>query len=120
DAVRAHRSVCAGEIYNVGGGQERAVSVLQVLETIRDQYADSCSWSFDKVRPGDQPIYVTDFRKLGGHTGWEPRKSFESILDDLYAFWQENRSMLGRQRNAALADAVPSMEQREILERQLA
>lgn len=119
DAVRAHRSLCAGEIYNVGGGPERAVSVLQVLETIRDRYAPSCSWSFDKVRPGDQPIYVTDFRKLAGHTGWKPRRSFPSILGDLDSFWQENRSMLGRQRNAPPAD-VPPVEQSEILERQLA
>lgn len=118
-AVREHRDRCTGEIYNVGGGPERAVSVLQVLENIRHQYAGDSAWSFDQVRPGDQPIYITDFHKLSLHTGWHPRRSFPTILADIYAFWQENRSMLVRQRNTA-HNGSAAAESDALLERQLA
>lgn len=119
-AVREHRDRCAGEIYNVGGGPQRAVSVLQVLETIRHQYAGSGAWSFGQVRPGDQPIYITDFHKLSLHTGWHPRRSFQTILADIHAFWQENRSMLARQRNIAYDASLAAGESDVLLERQLA
>ena len=37
EAVRQNRKRAAGQIYNVGGGMERSVSVVEVLENIRAQ-----------------------------------------------------------------------------------
>ncbi len=94
EAVRRNRKRTAGQIYNVGGGMERSVSVVEVLEHIRTELGRPILWSHDKVRPGDQPIYITDFSKLTEHTGWQPRRSVATTLSDIHSFWEENRQIL--------------------------
>ncbi len=93
-AARRHVSRTAGQIYNVGGGVERSVSVLQVLEQIGTELGQPVRWSHDDVRPGDQPIYITNTAKLTEHTGWEPRRGFETTLSDLHQFWKDNQPIL--------------------------
>ena len=93
-AVRRNRDRTAGQIYNVGGGTDRSVSVLEVLESIRAELGRPVVWAHDKVRPGDQPIYITDYSKLSEHTGWQPHRSFAATLSDIHTFWKENRKIL--------------------------
>ena len=48
-----------------------------------------------EVRPGDQPLYISNCDKLKAHTGWSPRLPVERILGDLERFWQQNKGLLG-------------------------
>lgn len=93
EGVRGHLSNSAGQVYNVGGGFKNTVSLLELIEQI--ELLTGCRLQFDRerVRPGDQAIYVTDFSKLRRHTGWEPRMNLEQILDNMYGWWKQNREL---------------------------
>ena len=94
-AVRAHLPRTGGEIYNLGGGTVRAVSVVEMLDAIERSTGVSPSLCYSEVRPGDQPLYIADTSKLAAHTGWSPRRSLNDTLADIYGFWRGHRSLLG-------------------------
>ena len=90
----------AGQIYNVGGGPERAVSVLEMLDAIRQETGIEPILRSSAVRPGDQPLYISDTAKLEAETGWRARHSCRETLQAIHRFWQENRAVLRLQRDA--------------------
>ena len=83
-----------GEIYNLGGGLERVISVVELLRKIEQRTGKMLNLNYSEVRPGDQPLYISDICKLQRHTGWKPQRSLEIILDDIHAFWRENRDAI--------------------------
>ncbi len=94
DAAVAHVDVAAGQVYNVGGGPERTMSIWAefgpILEHIVGRpipvnYAD---W-----RPGDQPIYISDVRKAGRDLGWQPHVGVEEGIRRLYDWVAANRRL---------------------------
>jgi CDP-paratose 2-epimerase len=93
-AARSHLDVTRGEIYNVGGGMERVVSVIELLRRIEAKTGRSLRLEYDGIRPGDQPLYISDTAKLRRHTGWKPNRSLDIILDDIHAFWKKNRAAI--------------------------
>jgi CDP-paratose 2-epimerase len=66
---------CAGHAFNIGGGPERAISLLGALSTIRELTGKRVDLGAEPWRVGDQRYYVTDSRKFQGMTGWRPRVS---------------------------------------------
>jgi CDP-paratose 2-epimerase len=97
DLIRAIQSAqqnlsqTAGQIYNVGGGQENTTSLLELMEKIRKLTGVTLSNYMDRTRPGDQLVYITDYTKLRSHTGWKPQITVEQTLKLLHEFWQENQ-----------------------------
>ncbi len=107
DAMEAaHRSAdrTAGQIYNVGGGPERSVSVLAMLEAIADETGIAPILRYSAVRPGDQPLYVSNTTKLEAETGWRPRHSCRETLKAIHRFWRENRASISAQREALASE----------------
>ena len=100
--VAAHRFAdrTAGRIYNLGGGPERSVSVLEMLEAIARETGIDPLLRYSAVRPGDQPLYVSNTARLEAETGWRARYSCRETLQAIHRFWQENRAMLRSQREA--------------------
>jgi CDP-paratose 2-epimerase len=90
-AARAHLPRTAGEIYNLGGGISRSVSVIEMLKAIERETRTTPSLCYSDVRPGDQPLYIADTSKLAAHTGWQPRRSLDDTLEDIHGFWQAYR-----------------------------
>lgn len=103
DAVRTHLPRTGGEIYNLGGGLARAVSVVEMLEAIQQATGVNPSLRYSEVRPGDQPLYIADTSKLAAHTGWHPRRSLSETLKDIDSFWRSHRRLLGEHRPAMAA-----------------
>lgn len=92
--VRQQVSTTAGEIYNVGGGMERAFSVAEILQQIEQRTGVACRRTHSAVRPGDQPLYISDCRKLTAATGWVPRRGIDEILQDVETFWRANKGVI--------------------------
>ena len=101
--VRTHLPRTAGEIYNLGGGLARAVSVIEMLEAIKQATGVEPSLRYSDVRPGDQPLYVADTSKLAAHTGWYPHRSLGKTLEDINAFWRSNRRLIAEHRQPVAA-----------------
>ena len=97
-AAREHRTSTAGQIYNLGGGPERAISIVEMLDAIADETGVKPVLLYDAIRPGDQPLYVSDTRKLSEHTGWKAKHSTEQTLRAIHHFWRNNQKLMAGQR----------------------
>lgn len=93
EAVRQQTEVTAGQIYNVGGGPENTVSLLELMEHIEDITGRRIEHETDERRPGDQLVYVTDFSKLRRETGWQPEFTVPQTLQKIYDWWKRNRDL---------------------------
>jgi CDP-paratose 2-epimerase len=111
-AVREQPQRCAGEIFNLGGGPERAVSVVEMLDLIARETGCQPRLQYASTRPGDQPLYVSDTSKLTRRTGWQARHTREETLQSIHDFWRMNRELLETQRGLrAEADAEENVPQ---------
>jgi CDP-paratose 2-epimerase len=91
ELVRANITTSAGQIYNLGGGRQNAVSLLEVIDQIERFTGKKLRFRMEKARPGDQLYYVTDTSKIKGHVGWEPQIRTRQILERIHGWWTENR-----------------------------
>jgi CDP-paratose 2-epimerase len=90
ESVRAHASTTAGNVYNVGGGKENSVSLLELMDEIEKLTRRRLVFRHERARPGDQLFYITDFEKLTRHTGWQPRVTVSETLQRIYEWRQEH------------------------------
>jgi len=74
----------AGQAYNVGGGFENTVSLLELCSRwgIRP--------SFEAWRPADQKVFYCDITKAAKSFDWQPGVSLEEGLQDLYRWTERN------------------------------
>lgn len=99
DLVRAFRIAVdrigrsEGRVYNIGGGDKNTLSLLELLEMMREKYGYSGKPSFAGWRPGDQPIYVSDIRKAKKELGWEPRVGKDRGIDALHSWIEAHRDI---------------------------
>lgn len=97
DAMMAARNAVErtrGNVFNVGGGLSRAISVLELLQDIEHRVGKAPRCRFREVRPGDQPLYISDTSKLQNLTGWAPARSLGATLDAIHNFWLQNRDAI--------------------------
>lgn len=83
---------------------KRAASVIEMLTQISELTGRKLNLCYDKVRPGDQPLYIADTTKLEDTTGWRPQRSLGEILNAIHTFWKQNHEKVH-------ADVVPALEQ---------
>ncbi len=103
EAVREHRSVTEGQIYNVGGGEGNTTSLLELMDEIEHMTGQRLRYRTEPMRIGDQLIYVTDYSKLTRETGWRPQTELRETLDAILAWWTRNRTLLPHVLPAASA-----------------
>ena len=101
DAARHLPASSEGRIYNIGGGPENAVSLLEVMTMVERITGSAFDVSYDKPRTGDQLYYVTNYSKFAQDTGWKPHISAEGTLKRIYEFWKKNRDLFGMTSSTA-------------------
>lgn len=102
--TRRYISSTRGQVYNLGGGPERAVSVIEMLRLIESTINGKLRLEYSSVRPGDQPWYVADTTKLETATGWRPQRTLGQTLDAIYCFWKSNHANIGASTPAAILE----------------
>jgi CDP-paratose 2-epimerase len=113
-AARENRERTAGQVYNLGGGPERAVSIVEMLDAIAEETGARPELEYAPVRPGDQPLYISDTGKLTAHTGWRPRRSCAETLAAVHRFWLANRSTVEKQRSSGARQTVEQPIEQEV------
>ena len=78
-----------GEVYNIASGDGR--TVREILDVYLKLSPAKIAVKVDpaRVRANDLPRLVGDSRKFRRRTGWAPRISLETSLNDVLAFWRE-------------------------------
>jgi CDP-paratose 2-epimerase len=85
----------AGEVFNVGGGLERSVSLRELSRLCAQRTGAPLEpASRPETHPSDIPYYVTDNREVSERWGWQPRRSVEETLDHILAWLGDHRSQL--------------------------
>ena len=90
-----------GQVYNLGGGPARTVSIVEMLRMIEDRLEEPLHFQHKPARPGDQPLYISDTSKLCAQTGWHASRSVPQILAALHEFWNTHRLQIANVRQLA-------------------
>ena len=85
--------VASGKIYNLGGGPDFSLSLLEAIDLIEESLATPVEHSFAAMRPGDQMIYVSDIRKAAEELGWRPRIGPRIGVSELVTWITSNRDL---------------------------
>lgn len=64
-----------GKAYNIGGGVENTMSLLEAIAEIEKQTGKKAYLTFLPKRHADQDLWVSDLRKVKNDLGWEPKVS---------------------------------------------
>jgi CDP-paratose 2-epimerase len=84
-----------GEAFNIGGGPENTISLLELIDLIGTVCGERPDIAFDEWRPGDQKYYVSDTRKFQAATGWRPRVSVTEGVERLAQWLRQTRAASG-------------------------
>ena len=92
DAVRAYvrlmESGASQAVYNVASGVGRPVRAILDALLSRARVPIRVETDPQKIRTNDIPVLVGDARRLREATGWQPRISFDQMIEDLLAYWR--------------------------------
>jgi len=94
EAVIAKPEVATGQIFNIGGGVERAISLLDLVKMLEALRGSPMQIAYDGWRPGDQRVYVSHIGKAERLLGWRPRVTAEEGVRRLYGWAQGHRDLL--------------------------
>lgn len=65
----------AGQVYNIGGGIENTMSLLEAIAFIEKETGEKAELNFTDKRHGDQDIWISDISKIKKDLGWQPQVS---------------------------------------------
>jgi len=85
-----------GDVYNIGGGPNNALSLLEVIHYINGINKAKVSLKFGEWRKADQKVYISDIRKAREKLGWEPKISWKEGIMRLYLWVFNNRQLFTR------------------------
>ncbi len=71
--ARRKKKKSSGKIFNVGGGSENTMSLLELIDFLEKFLNKKIKYKFSDWRPGDQKVYVSDISKIKKELGWEPK-----------------------------------------------
>lgn len=86
----------AGQIYNMGGGAENSLSLLELVSLLQDLHPTKESLAFASERPGDQPVYIANASKARAELRWKPSVHPAQGLEKLYRWVFDNRDVVAR------------------------
>ena len=74
------------EVYNIGGGKENSVSILEAFKLIEKLSGIEMKYKYDeKNRIGDHICYYSDLSKMKKHyPNWRITKSIDDVFSDIY------------------------------------
>ncbi len=82
-----------GKIYNIGGGSSNTMSLLELVEFLKEYHGKDITPAFGDWRPGDQPVYISDIKKAKNEFGWAPTVDAKEGVKRLTAWVKENRHL---------------------------
>ena len=85
----------SGEIFNIGGGASNTMSLLELIELLKQKHKYKITYDFSDWRPGDQPVYVSDINKAKKMLDWKPKIGIDVGVARLSDWVRENIHLFG-------------------------
>jgi len=92
-AAIARQAEIAGQAFNIGGGPDNTLSLLELLDHVQRCASADVSPARDDWRPGDQPVFVCDIGKARSLIGWQPQVTVADGVGRLIEWVDNNRPL---------------------------
>ena len=77
----------AGQVYNIGGGVDNTMSLLEAITEIESQTGNKAKLTFLPKRFGDQDIWISDITKIKNALDWQPtispKQGIKMMIEEL-------------------------------------
>lgn len=79
-----------GEVYNIGGGKENSISILEAFEIAHQISGKKMRYEYVEMnRNGDHICYYSDLSKIKSHyPGWTTTKSVVQTIEEIHNAWR--------------------------------
>jgi len=83
-----------GEVYNLGGGRQNSISILEAFDWLEARLGREVKWRYEEqARKGDHICYISDIRKLKSHyPQWAITHDVPAILEELLVAEEEHHN----------------------------
>ncbi len=89
-------SHAAGQIFNMGGGPTRTLSLVELLAFLEKHMGRNIPVGRAEPRAGDQPVFVADIRKAERQLNWKPTIDPLPGIEMLLKWIEANRADVER------------------------
>ncbi len=74
-----------GEVYNLGGGRNNSISIIEAFDLVGELTGRKVNWVYvDQNRIGDHICYISDLRKLQAHfPEWGITRTIQDIFQEI-------------------------------------
>jgi CDP-paratose 2-epimerase len=80
-------------VFNLGGGPQKTLSLLESLNLLEEITGRRASIKFSNWRPSDQKVYISDICKAEKELNWNPRVGPKEGVRRLVNWVDENREI---------------------------
>lgn len=84
----------AGKIFNVGGGPNNTLSLLELVDYLKDSGVMTKDPKRGSWRPGDQRVYVSDISKIKDAINWSPKINSKQGVQKLIEWTKNNKEFV--------------------------
>lgn len=105
DAAVSNIERTSGKAYNIGGGVQQTISLLELNGFLEEYFGRKTNFSYGDWRPGDQRVYISDISQAVEDFGWTPQVSAFEGITNLVDWLTENRALFPVAVTAELAAA---------------
>ena len=82
------RKKVSGDVFNIGGGPENTLSLIELLSLLQRVTGKRCKVEFKNWRAGDQKVYVSDISKAEEKLGWKPTVNTLNGIKNFVAWFE--------------------------------
>jgi len=93
DAFVQQRDRLLHGVYNIGGGFENTVSLLELLDILEEITGKKGNVAFNNWRPSDQKVYISDISKAQRELHWRPDVGVKEGIKKLVEWVEENKEL---------------------------
>jgi CDP-paratose 2-epimerase len=83
------------EVFNMGGGSENKLSLLDLIDLLKELTERSPQMSIADWRPADQKVYISDISKAEKLLNWTPKVSPREGVGKLVSWVNTNKGLFG-------------------------
>jgi len=93
DAFLQRKNQLMGEVFNIGGGSENTLSLLELIDLLEQLTGKRSKINFSEWRPSDQKVYISDITKAREKLGWTPKINPAEGVKRLVDWVSENKQL---------------------------
>jgi CDP-paratose 2-epimerase len=93
DAFLQRKNQLSGEVFNIGGGPQNTLSLLELLNMLEKLTGKRSKTKFSEWRPSDQKVYISNISKAKEKLGWNPKVSPKKGVKKLVNWVLENKNL---------------------------